>query len=448
MSIDMVGSTNDELFESITNLNYTPEGEAGEETKKEQVSNNSKPQLRKVYSHKSFAELCKKPEPIRYFIQDYVQEGALHLAFGESGSGKSFCVIDMSLCIGCEEIDYWNDTTMPIKHGPVIYFAGEGAKGLSKRCAGLLQKYNVPPENVDITVFDEVFHLDDTDLEYDIDSTIENIRAVCGKPALIVVDTVHTYLSGDENKAVDVANFLTACRRLIREFGCAVILIHHVGVALENKGRARGSSSFKAAMDIELKFEKDGSTISIDQTKNKEGVCKTGLKFTLKQVVLPEEWNDENGRPSTTCILELSTNSTHNEPYNPEAKKGKTKLSKSQQHARETYKAACKKSGIFINDKETGHTLAGVDIEDWRKVCYSMSSSDNDSTKRSKFSREREQLLETDKLLMKREIEGREYYCLDLEAEGASEADYRREIRNILSDNKAPSKQAGAGEDR
>ena len=45
---------------------------------------------------------------------------------------------------------------------------------------------------------------------------------------------------------------LDACGHLQAEFGCAVILVHHTGVSDEAQHRARGSSAWRGALDIEI----------------------------------------------------------------------------------------------------------------------------------------------------------------------------------------------------
>ena len=377
---------------------------------------NGKQTLRKKYSSCSFAEICNKPEPVRYLIEGYVQEKALLLDFGESGCGKSFTVLDQACSIACEEIHDWHGINL--KHAPVIYFAGEGNVGLRKRCAAWAYNHNVKPENVQLTIIDEVFHLDeDKDPEHCIDNTIANIRDVYPNTGLIVIDTLHRYMTGDENKSFDIGKFYGACDKIIRELGCSVIVIHHTGN--ENNHRGRGSSSIKADVDIEAEYSKSGDTITVNQTKHKDGIKKTGLKFKLRQVILPPSWNDEYGNPSTSCVIELSPDSTHNQPYNPKAETEKPKkTSASQQRARKTFRRAIQSSGVRIHDEKTGHDLAGVSTEDWRIEAYHLDSADKQNTKCKHFNEDKKYLYEQEEILIKKEIEGREYWCLDLQAEG------------------------------
>ena len=90
---------------------------------------------------------------------------------------------------------------------------------------------------------------------------------------MIVVDTLHRFLLGDENSAQDAKTMLDACAALMREFNCSVLLVHHTGVSEEAQHRARGSSAWRGALDIEISIipSKDGQPLEIVQRKQKDG---------------------------------------------------------------------------------------------------------------------------------------------------------------------------------
>ena len=99
--------------------------------------------------------------------------------------------------------------------------------------------------------------------------TVDAIRALPSVPEIIVVDTLHRFLDGDENSAQDAKSMLDACAALINEFGCSVVLVHHTGVSNEAQHRARGSSAWRGALDIEISVV-PGDTIEIVQRKSKD----------------------------------------------------------------------------------------------------------------------------------------------------------------------------------
>ena len=438
MTIDYVNMSNEDLLKNITTIGETaaeettttsqlkapndlqninnPSNSAEREQRENSRHEETAKTIHKVYSHHSLAELVSTPAPIEYFIDGFIQKGATHMLFGDPGCKKTFAAIDIGLSIACEEIDSW--CYMKIEHGPVIYLAGEGANGLRKRCKTWLMKHNVTPESIPFTVIDECFHLnDDKNPDYSIENTIDNIRAIYEHPALIIVDTLHRFYEGSENDSQDMGKYIYACEQLTRAFNCGTLTIHHTGNAQENKGRARGSSSFRGAIDIEIKAEAFGDSLHLDQTKNKDAKKITGLILDFEEVTLPPEWNRKNGEPETSLVPKYSP---YNNPNKFSASEDNTthKLTAKQQRARETYEEAAKKFGIRIHDEETDHDFVAVHIEDWRKVYYELSSANNPNTKRKNFSLDRQEIYENEELLIKRVFEGDDYYCLDLQAEG------------------------------
>ena len=79
-----------------------------------------------------------------------------------------------------------------------------------------------------------------------ITSWIQRMVETTGKPPLVIVDSLVSFLSEDEdeNSAVDMRAFFNRCRALTR-LGATVIAIHHTN----RNGDARGSSDLKPASD-------------------------------------------------------------------------------------------------------------------------------------------------------------------------------------------------------
>lgn len=364
----------------------------------------------KKYSSFSFADCCRTPTPIKWTIKGYIPEQSLCMTFGASGSGKSFIVYDMAGAIASPEIETWQGRKL--KHGHVIIFAGEGAAGVRQRFAGWAAKRNINPENVKLTVIDEAFHLDSEIEDYSIENTIANIREYSNEPALIVFDTLNRYMSGDENKAVDTGRMLEAYNKIIKELKCSIMIIHHTGNSEDAKNRARGSSAWKGALDIELQVTKDDKRITLKQTKNKDAELEKPIVFNLEKMIIPE-WFDEDGEAVTTCTIEINEILTQ---ITAMQKKEDKKPPQSELTAKETYSKAAQKTGSIMKDidNETGQEIefVALEVEDWRKTFYENSSADKDATKRQQFDRARKLLLEVKHALFKRTIQGHDYYCL------------------------------------
>jgi phage/plasmid primase-like uncharacterized protein/KaiC/GvpD/RAD55 family RecA-like ATPase len=243
-------------------------------------------------------DFSAQPAPLRWIIRDWVQANALIMIHGPSGGGKTFITLDWILRIS-STITQWNNKN--VKNGPVIYLAGEGHHGLRGRIAGWKAHHNVKhlemwisPEGVDLN----------TPEGYN--KVAEAIRALGVKPCLIVVDTMHRHLLGDENSAQDAKTMLDACARLMKEFDCSVILVHHTGVSEEAQHRARGSSAWKGALDIEISVvpAAENRPIEIVQRKSKDSELAATVYAKLIGVQIPG-WFDEDGQPVTTAVVEL-----------------------------------------------------------------------------------------------------------------------------------------------
>ena len=90
----------------------------------------------------------------------------------------------------------------------------------------------------------------------------------------------------------------------MNEFGCSVILVHHTGVAEEAQHRARGSSAWRGALDIEISIVpgKDGVPMQIVQRKSKDAELAQTVHVELQQVTIPG-WYDEDNQPVTSAVI-------------------------------------------------------------------------------------------------------------------------------------------------
>ena len=322
------------------------------------------------------SEFCRKPQPIRWLIKNWVQEDALMMAFGAPGAGKTFVVLDMALSIACPQIKDWHG--FKVKHGPVVYLAGEGYVGLKARIAGWMAHKDVGDANMYVS--DESVDLNTPE---GVRRTVEEVRSYKVAPKLIVVDTLNRFMVGDENKAQDAKTMLDACAALEREFQCTVILVHHTGVAENAQGRARGSSAWRGAMDIELAVikESDEPMVILRQTKNKDAELQSDLVLDQVTVDVPG-WFDEDNEQVTTKVMELSGS------VMGQIEKEKA-LTKAQHFAIQTYIEAASTLGLLDMEGK----FRGLSLDAWREVYYRNSPADNTDAKKKAFQRARNDLV-------------------------------------------------------
>jgi hypothetical protein len=138
-----------------------------------------------------------------------------------------------------------------------------------------------------------------------IQKVIENVEHIGKKPDLIVVDTLHRFLQGDENSAQDAKTMLDSCAIIMQHFGCSVLLVHHTGVSDEAQHRARGSSAWRGALDIEIsvKPSKDEAPMEIIQRKSKDSEQAKPIYGELLSVPI-KGWFDEDGDAVTSAVFQ------------------------------------------------------------------------------------------------------------------------------------------------
>ena len=237
----------------------------------------------------------EQPDPIRWQIKRWLQSQALIMVHGPSGGGKTFMVLDMVLSVASKGvISQWFGNK--VRHGTVVYLAGEGHHGLRGRVAAWKQHKAVSGLDMWLSR-----HGLDLNTPQGYQKTVDAIRSLPSVPEIIVVDTLHRFLDGDENSAQDAKSMLDACGALIHEFGCSVILVHHTGVSNEAQHRARGSSAWRGALDIEISVV-PGDTIEIVQRKSKDAEEAKPVFAELQSVPI-KGWMDEDGDQVTSAVL-------------------------------------------------------------------------------------------------------------------------------------------------
>ena len=243
-------------------------------------------------------DFCTKPAPIKWLVKHWLQEQALIMVHGPSGGGKTFAVLDWSMHIAAGN-DNWNGHK--VKSGAVVYLAGEGHHGLRSRVAAWKQHHRAKHLNMWLSRAGC-----DLNTPEGYQRVLDAVRALPEKPSMIVIDTLHRFLLGDENSAQDAKTMIDACAGLMREFDCSVLLVHHTGVSDEAQHRARGSSAWKGALEIEISIvpAKGDQPMQIVQRKSKDAEEAQPLYANLNVVPI-NGWLDEDGEQVSSAVLLL-----------------------------------------------------------------------------------------------------------------------------------------------
>jgi phage/plasmid primase-like uncharacterized protein/KaiC/GvpD/RAD55 family RecA-like ATPase len=247
-------------------------------------------------------DFCSQPVSIQWLIKGVIQRNALIMVHGPSGGGKTFVVIDQVCHIAANKPE-WNGKK--IHSGPVVYLAGEGHAGMRARLAAWKRHNKADRLNMWLSKAGT-----DLNTPEGYAKVRDAINQLPEPPAAIVVDTLHRFLAGDENSAQDAKTMIDACGYLMQEFNTTVLLVHHTGVSEDSQHRARGSSAWKGALDLEFSVVpgSESEPLQLIQRKAKDSELIAPMAFEIQSHEL--DWIDEDGEQVKSAVLVPAEQST------------------------------------------------------------------------------------------------------------------------------------------
>jgi AAA domain len=210
-------------------------------------------QLRAALLDSTALDQLPDPEPL---IDGILYRDSLAWLHGKPGHGKSFVALDWAACVSTGLP--WQDHE--VTQGPVLYIIAEGVSGLRQRVRAWEDHAGMRMACAFLPVPVQLLNYGDTAA---ITSLAEELQ-----PVLIVVDTqARTTTGGDENSAKDMGELVAAIDRIRIATRACVLLVHHEARNGENM---RGSTALEGAATTLARVTKDGSAITVDNTKQKD----------------------------------------------------------------------------------------------------------------------------------------------------------------------------------
>ena len=226
------------------------------------------------------SRIIQQVDEPNWLINDVIEQESLVSVFGAPKSGKSFVAIAMAASIASGNEFFGHGVK---KKSSVLYVAGEGLRGIRSRCSILDDRDSLA--DAPFYISNRTVRInDDADFTALI-AEIEMIVASHGELNLLVLDTFQRVFSGNENSSEDVGGFISKLDKLIADYKCCVLMVHHTGHG--NADRARGSSVIPASLDNEFKVVRDKDSpddemhLTFEQTLNKDSLHNTRLAFKL-----------------------------------------------------------------------------------------------------------------------------------------------------------------------
>ena len=235
--------------------------------------------------------------------QEWIMEGWLtagdkSVVAGASRSGKSFLAIHIAMSLTFNMPVFG----IAIKHGGVIYQAGEGALGVKKRLKAWRQHHGVNFSANDpfVLLQKPIDIYRDTDKVKDLIDEINAHAKTFDVPLrLVVIDTLAKATAGaDEISGRDMGMVLDNVDTIQRHTGAHVMLVHHMNAGGQ---KVRGHTSIYANVDQVILVERDETTkirtVVLDKQKDDEEGLR--FQFELPQLVIGI---DDKGKQVTSCV--------------------------------------------------------------------------------------------------------------------------------------------------
>ena len=291
---------------------------------------------------------------------------------GDPATGKSFLALDWCCHIACGIP--WRGN--PVKQGGIVVIAGEGHFGLRRRLKAWSIHKGIDLSDKPIVVSDLGASLTDKQSVEAVNDAIEGFVEEHGELSLIIIDTLHRNLgAADENSSEDMAVYFNHLDELRDKHKCFIMTVHHSGHG--DKSRARGSSSIRAAIDIEYQISKSNDVSEVSCQKMKDASKPKKFAFELEEVKLP--WLHDTGENEVSVvILEAETSS------------GQGKKLTAQYLV--VFEALCKLTAEASAEPDGEPTKIANDV--WRDQAFIKMTHDNEDSKRKAFKRAKDSLIE------------------------------------------------------
>lgn len=226
--------------------------------------------------------LMKEKPNIPWIIKPYIAKGDLAVMGAIYSTGKTWVAMDLaiSICTGRPFLGEYPQTT-----GPVLIVDSENPLHLLHTRLSLLYHEvdadgsRIPPPGLHIAHMPN-WRLDTQEGMTSLRECIEDIM-----PALIVLDTLSKFHSKNEDKASEMNPIMVGLMKLAREFGCAILVLHHEGKDHDGTrsaaSRLRGSTAIGDSADQTFSLQKTSVGLKFSHNKSRHSASAGNIVFFL-----------------------------------------------------------------------------------------------------------------------------------------------------------------------
>jgi hypothetical protein len=208
------------------------------------------------------ANVQARPADQKWLVEDLWLASGVGFLAGGPKLGKTHLAVEIAVAVAAKDQVLGRPARIS---GPVLFYGAEDhLSDLRERFEGLatLRGLNVDGLAVDL--------LDIPSLRLEREDDLLRLRATVerSKPRLLVLDPFIRIARIDENSSADVSTILSDLRAIQRDYGVAVLVVHHTrkSPAAHPNLTLRGSSDFAAWSDSNLLLtrRRDSLTLTIE----------------------------------------------------------------------------------------------------------------------------------------------------------------------------------------
>jgi len=233
----------------------------------------------RVYSLLELAQL--QDDPNRWLVPGLFQKASRAMIYGHGNVGKSWVAVDLAVAVAQGDLFLGY---LPVQvQGPVLVVSTEGDLFSNRdRIMGMANGHAITEyANIPFYFLQEAPQLDQADDRKTFYEYVSQLR-----PALIVLDPLDSFFSGEENSASATKPFRFFLDRLVRDFGCCVLLLHHEAMGNEKSGykKPRGSTAWPGWLDTIVHARPlPGNALNLEVEKQRNG--RKGMFFSVEPII-------------------------------------------------------------------------------------------------------------------------------------------------------------------
>jgi hypothetical protein len=220
-------------------------------------------------------------------IQGWLPRRGLGAIVSPPGQGKTHAAVALGVSVARPPHENGVPQTFanqPVRHGAVLYLAGEDGGGVAGRAARAAQQRGLSLEHFYVFAKGPPLSSPSDSVSFVLEA-LTQLPKNAPPVALIIIDTFRASFVGEENSSGDVSTATTTATALGRMLDAAVVLVHHA--TKSDPTDPRGSSAFLASLDFMMVMnEKKDDRVSMTVTKVKNGPAGQSFTWTLVDGVL------------------------------------------------------------------------------------------------------------------------------------------------------------------